>query len=46
MQKILVTGGKGFIGSKIVEELSQDNKVIVVDNRDTYGLMNLSLIHI
>jgi len=40
MKKILVTGGKGFIGSKIVEELSQDNKVIVVDNRDTYGLMN------
>ena len=39
MKKILVTGGKGFIGSKIVEQLSQDNKIIVVDNRDTYGLM-------
>lgn len=41
MKKILVTGGKGFIGSKIVEELSQDNKIIVVDNRDTYGLMTI-----
>ena len=39
MKKILVTGGKGFIGSKIVEMISQDYKVIVVDNRDTYGLM-------
>ena len=39
MKKILVTGGKGFIGSKIVEQLSPDNKIIVVDNRDTYGLM-------
>ena len=37
--KILVTGGKGFIGSKIVEMLSQDHKVTVVDNHDTYGIM-------
>ena len=38
--KILVTGGKGFIGSKIVERLCKDNDVIVMDNRDTYGLMS------
>jgi nucleoside-diphosphate-sugar epimerase len=38
--KILVTGGKGFIGSKIVEILSNDgHKVTVVDNHDTYGIM-------
>ena len=38
--KILVTGGKGFIGSKIVEMLSNDgHKVTVVDNEDTYGIM-------
>ena len=39
MKKILVTGGKGFIGSKIVEKLSKDYKVTVVDNHDTYGIM-------
>ena len=37
--KILVTGGKGFIGSKIVEMLSVDHKVTVVDNNDTYDIM-------
>ena len=38
--KILVTGGKGFIGSKIVEILSNDgHKITVVDNLDTYGIM-------
>ncbi len=37
--KILITGGKGFIGSKIVEILSQDHDITVVDNHDSYGLM-------
>ena len=38
--KILVTGGKGFIGSKIVEMLCKDGHIItVVDNEDTYGIM-------
>ena len=38
--KILVTGGKGFIGSKIVELLCKEHRVCVVDNHDTYGIMN------
>lgn len=29
---IVVTGGAGFIGSHIAEELSRDNEVIVIDN--------------
>tara|TARA_B100000900_G_scaffold151255_1_gene128474 strand:- start:313 stop:1263 length:951 start_codon:yes stop_codon:yes gene_type:complete len=38
--KFLITGGKGFIGSKIVEMLSKDgHKITVVDNEDTYGIM-------
>ena len=38
--KILVTGGKGLIGSKIVEKLSNDgHKITVIDNHDTYGIM-------
>jgi UDP-glucose 4-epimerase len=38
--KILVTGGKGFIGSKIVEMLSMEgHSITVVDNEDTYGIM-------
>ena len=38
--KILITGGKGFIGSKIVEILSQDHSITIVDNHDTYGLLD------
>lgn len=29
---ILVTGGAGFIGSNLVEELVRENNVIVLDN--------------
>ena len=29
---IVVTGGAGFIGSHIAEELSKDNEVVVIDN--------------
>jgi len=33
--KILITGGAGFIGSHLVEELSKNNKIIVVDDLST-----------
>lgn len=36
--KVLVTGGCGFIGHKVVEQLESLNyEVLVVDNRTTYG---------
>ncbi len=38
--KILVTGGFGFIGSKIVEMLSEEkHDVRVMDNSETYGVI-------
>ena len=38
--KILITGGKGFIGSKIVEMLCKDgHQLTIIDNEDTYGIM-------
>ena len=40
MIKFLITGGKGFIGSRIVEELSKDNQVTVLDNSDGYGIVD------
>ena len=40
MKTILVTGGFGFIGSRLVEELSKTCKVIVLDNKDTYGTID------
>jgi|TARA_B110000483_G_scaffold143428_1_gene171289 nucleoside-diphosphate-sugar epimerase len=40
VKTILVTGGFGFIGSRLVEELSKTCKVIVLDNKDTYGTID------
>ena len=31
-KRIVITGGAGFIGSHLVEELYQDNEVIILDN--------------
>ena len=46
--KFLITGGRGFIGSKIIEKLTQEgHKVISIDNQDTYGIMAKSdLLHL
>lgn len=43
MSKYLVTGGAGFIGSHLVEELiKKGNEVLVVDNLHTGSLRNLN----
>jgi len=43
MKKYLVTGGCGFIGSHLVDELSKNNKVIVLDNLYTGNKKNINL---
>ena len=44
--KILITGGKGFIGSKIVEMLCKDgHHLTIIDNEDTYGIMTTNELH-
>ncbi len=40
-KNILITGGLGFIGSHIAEELLDNNKVIIVDNLSTGKIENL-----
>lgn len=40
-KKILVTGGAGFIGSNLVDRLSVDSKVTVLDNLSSGSLANL-----
>jgi dTDP-glucose 4,6-dehydratase len=44
-QRILITGGAGFIGSHLAERLlNQRNKIIVIDNLLTGSLLNLEKI--
>jgi nucleoside-diphosphate-sugar epimerase len=39
--KYLITGGLGFIGSKIIEKLSNEgHSIICVDNKDTYDIIS------
>ena len=38
---ILIAGGAGFVGSHIVDKLSPENKVIVLDNLSSGSLTNL-----
>jgi UDP-glucose 4-epimerase len=40
-KNILVTGGAGFIGSNLVDQLSAENRVIVLDNLSSGSLSNL-----
>ena len=40
-KNILITGGLGFIGSHIADELIEDNKVTIIDNLSTGNMKNL-----
>lgn len=40
-KNILITGGLGFIGSHIADELLKDNKVVILDNLSTGNINNL-----
>ena len=40
-KEIVVTGGCGFIGSHIVEELLENNKVTIIDNLSSGKMENL-----
>ena len=40
-KKVVVTGGSGFIGSNLTQELSKENQVTVVDNLSTGYLENI-----
>ncbi|HAU30891.1 MAG TPA: GDP-mannose 4,6-dehydratase [Desulfotomaculum sp.] len=40
-KRVLVTGGAGFIGSHMVEELYQNNEVIIIDDLSTGKLKNI-----
>jgi len=41
-KRVLVTGGAGFVGSNLVEELSRDNSILVMDNLHTGLVSNLN----
>lgn len=44
-KKILITGGLGFIGSYIADELINENEVIIIDNKSTGKVENLQNIN-
>ncbi len=40
-KKVVVTGGCGFIGSNLAEELSKDNETIIIDDLSTGKIINI-----
>ena len=40
-KNVLITGGLGFIGSHIADELINENKVIIIDNKSSGKVNNL-----
>jgi UDP-glucose 4-epimerase len=40
-KRVIITGGAGFIGSNIAEELSTDNEVIIIDDLSSGRIQNI-----
>lgn len=40
-KKVVVTGGLGFIGSHLVEKLSENNLVVIIDDQSTGNIENI-----
>ncbi len=45
-KKVVVTGGLGFIGSHLVEKLSEDNTVVIIDDQSTGKIENVKHLNI
>lgn len=41
-KKVVVTGGAGFIGSNIVEQIFKDNEIIIIDDLSTGRIENIA----
>ncbi len=44
-KKILLTGGAGFIGTKLCEELCKNNKIWLYDNLNRNSIKNTNLLN-
>lgn len=44
--RILITGGAGFLGSNLAEELSKNNEVVCIDNLYTGNIKNLEKLNV
>jgi len=45
-KKVVVTGGLGFIGSHLVEKLSENNLVVIIDDQSTGKIENIKHLNI
>lgn len=44
-KRILLTGGAGFIGSKLCESLAENNEILIYDNLERNSIKNTSLLN-